>query len=191
MKHKQSYTVRKRKQVELKLSVPVAVVPSLPPKRKPGRPKKEVPVQALALPDLDHESDKKIVKAKQSFSRAMVDAEKMLMTKADFDGGGTPVDAFAVTKESLQRRVTRRLNVLDRYLTDDKLLELMTLSSLKEIGIYEGIMMDKSLVLQGQPTVILGHDDRQSINNLLPRILGELRRRGIISPQGQPIIVNP
>lgn len=174
-----------------KLTVPVAVVPSLPLKRKPGRPKKEVPTQALAVCDPDFAADKKIVKAKQSFSKAMIDAEKMLMTKADFDGGGTSADAFTVTKESLQRRVTRRLNVLDRYLTDDKLLELMTMSSLKEIGIYEGIMMDKSLVLQGQPTVIIGNDDRQAINNLLPRILGELRRRGMVSAQGQPIIVNP
>ncbi len=100
---------------------------------------------------------------------------------AGFDGGGTNEDAPIITKESLERRVARRLNVLDRYLTDERLLSLMAMSNLKEIGIYEGIMLDKSLVLKGQPTVIIGSSDRAEMDNVLPRLLAEVRRRKLIT----------
>ena len=86
-----------------------------------------------------------------------------------------------MSKESLQRRVTRRVNVLDRFLTDDKLIELLSFSSLKEIGIYEGIMLDKSLVLQGQPNVIIGSDDRSAMASVLPRLLQELKKRNLVA----------
>jgi hypothetical protein len=120
-------------------------------------------------------------KALAVFRRAMADAEKASMTPESFDGGGTAENAFSVTKESLQRRVTRRLNVLDRFLTDDKLIELLAFSSLKEIGVYEGIMLDKSLVLQGQPNVIIGNDDRSAMSSVLPRLMEELKRRNLIA----------
>jgi hypothetical protein len=109
------------------------------------------------------------------------DAEKLGMTQPEFDGGGTKQDAHTITKEGLERRVARRLNVLDRFLTDDKLIELLSFSSLKEIGIYEGIMLDKSLVLKGQPNVIIGNEDRQAIDNALPRLMDELKRRGLVA----------
>ena len=48
---------------------------------------------------------------------------------------------------------------------------------MREIGIYEGIMMDKSLILKGQPNVIIGNADRIQIDNVLPRLLDELHRR--------------
>ena len=134
------------------------------------------------MPEFNPESsDAKKAKELTVFRRAMADAEKAMMTPEDYDGGGTREGAHAVTKESLQRRVTRRLNVLDRYLTDDKLVELLTFSSLKEIGIYEGIMLDKSLVLQGQPTVIIGSDDRNAMASVLPRLMDELKRRKLIT----------
>jgi hypothetical protein len=119
-------------------------------------------------------------KALVVFRKAMADAEKALMPPEDYDGGGTSEAAHSVTKESLQRRVTRRLNVLDRFLTEDKLIELLAFSSLKEIGIYEGIMLDKSLVLQGQPTVIIANDDRNAMASVLPRLMDELKRRKLI-----------
>lgn len=171
-------------------SVPVVEevsLPSLPPKRRRGRPKKvnvftsEVGAGSATFEDAKKLNPQKDSKALVVFRRAIADAEKALMTAEEFDGGGTAQDAFAVTKESLQRRVTRRLNVLDRFLTDDKLVELLAFSSLKEIGIYEGIMLDKSLVLQGQPTVIIGNDDRNAMSSVLPRLLEELKRRKLIA----------
>lgn len=175
--------------------VELAPLQLAPPKRGRGRPRKnpmELPAEGLVPSSV--KADVKTLtkdmdaKALTVFRKAMADAEKALMTPEDFDGGGTAETAHSVSKESLQRRVTRRLNVLDRFLTDDKLIELLSFSSLKEIGIYEGIMLDKSLVLQGQPTVIIGNDDRNAMASVLPRLMDELKRRKLIGHT--PINVN-
>ena len=175
------------------LAEPVGVG-SVPPQHEPplkrgrGRPRKH-PLNALgalnpaeikaAFDANDAENDK--IKGLITFRRALVDAEKLNMSASDYDGGGTTEGAPILSKESLQRRVARRLNVLDRFLTDDKLIELLAMSSLKEVGIYEAIMLDKSQVLSGQPNVIIGTDDRAKINDVLPRILNECKRRGLIA----------
>jgi hypothetical protein len=140
----------------------------LPLKRKRGRPRKTLSPTEVAP------------KILRTFKRVLEDQE-LIVAEPVYDGGGTRVDAPAVTKESLERRVSRRLNVLDRYLTDERLLALLGASSLKEVGIYEGIMLDKALVLKGQPTVIIGSEDRAHIDQLLPRLLSELRNRKLIT----------
>lgn len=172
---------------------------SLPlPKRGRGRPRKN-PLSTLDTSELveDHAfTDKKTGKSVKDgrelvvFRKMIADAEKAQMADSEFDGGGTAEAAPAVTKDSLLRRVTRRLNVLDRFLTDDKLIELLAFSSLKEIGVYEGIMLDKSMVLQGQPTVIIGNDERKELRDTLPRLMEELKRRGLINQSAQPKMLN-
>ena len=151
-------------------------------KRKPGRPRKVV--QHLTDPiarELEVQKGTFDPKALVTFRRAIADAEKLLMNPAEADGGGTPDELPIVAKESLQRRVTRRLNVIDRYMTDDKLIELLSFCSLKDIGIYEGILLDKSQVLSGNPNVIIGSDERARINEVMPRLMTELKRRGLIT----------
>jgi hypothetical protein len=146
---------------------------------KTGKPKKSNAVPAVAAAPSPPSLKAPLAKLKKTFEKAMTDAEPLAL--GQFDGGGTPQDGHVITKESLERRVARRLNVLDRYLTDDRLHELLLGSSLKEIGIYEGIMLDKSLVLKGQPTVIIGQEDRQAMDTVLPRLLSELKRRKLIT----------
>ena len=144
------------------------------PAKKIGRPKGSKNKSTL-------EREQQLVpKVKRTFSRMVADALP-LMAPVSEDGGGTLETAPSVTRESLERRVSRRLNVLDRYLTDTRLHELLTASGLKEIGIYEGIMMDKALVLKGQPTVIIGSEERLKLNEVLPALLTELRRRKLIT----------
>ncbi len=124
-------------------------------------------------------------KALTVLKNVAADTEKLneltVLVAPENDGGGTHENSPTITKESLERRISRRLNVLDRYLTDDRLHQLLMQSTLKEIGVYEGIMMDKSLVLKGQPTVIIGNADRAEIDNVLPRLLTEIKRRGLIT----------
>ena len=103
------------------------------------------------------------------------------LIQPEFDGGGTAENTPIITKESLERRVARRLNILDRYLTEERMIAVLEKAPLREIGVYEGIMMDKSLILQGQPTVIVGNDDRANIEQVLPKLLNELRRRKLIT----------
>ena len=165
-------------------SSPLTVTP------KRGRPKgsknksgKEKDPQEKGL--LKSEAPGRTLKPKAStvLKNMVADVEALhqlpALVAAEHDGGGTHETSPTITKESLERRISRRLNVLDRYLTDDMLHTLLTQSSLKEIGIYEGIMMDKSLVLKGQPTVIIGNADRAGIDSVLPRLLQELKRRGL------------
>jgi hypothetical protein len=150
-----------------------------------GRPKgsknKSTLAKLASTPSLTPTAAKRELSAKikQTFEKTLADASQLMVP--EFDGGGTSEKAPKVSKESLERRVARRLNVLDRFLTDDKLLQLLQGSSLKEVGIYEGIMLDKSLVLQGQPTVIIGQNERSQIDEALPKLLAELRRRKLIT----------
>jgi len=119
-------------------------------------------------------------KLERTFKRMVTDATALIAPVSE-DGGGTLETAPSVTRESLERRVSRRLNVLDRYLTDQRLHELLLASGLKEIGIYEGIMMDKLMVTKGQPNVIIGTAERTKLSEVLPALLTEMRRRNMIT----------
>lgn len=146
--------------------------------KKVGRPRKlGVSKSAESEPTLPKPSTDKRVET--VFKKVIEDAS--VLAAAQFDGGGTPEAAPVATKESLERRVNRRLNVLDRYLTDERLEQLLLGSSLKEIGVYEGIMLDKALLLKGSPTVIIGNEDRAAMDSVLPRLLSELKRRKMIT----------
>jgi len=121
-------------------------------KRGPGRPRKvnpfEKPVSAIPAIPATVANDPKLL---TTFRRALADAEQAFMTPADFDGGGTAEGAPTVTKESLQRRVTRRLNVVDRYLTDEKLIELLAFSNLKRWeSTKEFYLISRSCLLDSQ-----------------------------------------
>ena len=130
--------------------------------RRRGRPRKKPEEKALAT--LNKVAD-----------------DVVTLEQPEFDGGGTAENTPTITKESLERRVARRLNILDRYLTEERLVAMLEKAPLREVGVYEGIMMDKSLILQGQPTVIVGNDDRANIEQVLPKLLNELRRRKLIT----------
>jgi hypothetical protein len=52
-------------------------------------------------------------------------------------------------------------------------------SKLKEIAIAEAIYMDKSLILKGQPTLIVGAAERVKLNEVMPALLAEMRRRNM------------
>ena len=143
------------------------------PAKRIGRPKGSKNKSTL-------EREQLVPKVKRTFSRMVADALP-LMAPVSEDGGGTLETSPVVSRESLERRVSRRLNVLDRYLTDQRLTDLLAESKLKEIGIFEGIFLDKALVLKGQPTVIIGAAERTKIDEVLPALLSELRRRNMIT----------
>lgn len=152
---------------------------SVQPKRGRGRPRKN-PLPAIPTTIAKTFEEAKLnQKIEKTFKHALAEAvlAEMPISEALFDGGGTKQDGHVIDKPGLERRVARRLNVVDRYLTDDRLFNLLAQSSLKEVGIYEGIMMDKALVLKGQPTVIIGSEDRAAMDTVLPKLLAELHRR--------------
>lgn len=50
----------------------------------------------------------------------------------------------------------------------------------KDLAIAAGILLDKAQLLKGQPTQILTHAERAKMDELLPMVIKECQRRGII-----------
>lgn len=90
--------------------------------------------------------------------------------------------------DALEKRVTHRLDVLDRYLTDEVLTAKLEKAGLKDTGIYEGIFMDKLLLLKGQPTSILKIEDSMKLDELGTAILREIKQRGLSATLTQQIV---
>lgn len=123
--------------------------------------------------------ERNIAKASQTLERVTKDV--IALSAPLEDGGATSELGPVIDKDSLSRRISRRLNVLDRYLTDDRLTGLLEISGLKEIGVYEAIMMDKLLLTKGEATVIVGSKDRAAMDEVLPKLLDELKRRKLVT----------
>ena len=81
--------------------------------------------------------------------------------------------------EALEKRITHRLDVVDRYLTDEVLEAKLAKASLKDTGIYEGIFLDKLLTIKGQPTAILKIEDSMRLDELGTAIIREIKNRGL------------
>jgi hypothetical protein len=82
-----------------------------------------------------------------------------------------------VAREILEKRISHRLDVIDAYLDDETLLEKLKEAKLKDIGVFEGIQLDKLLVLRGQPNQIISMADHSKLDDLGPALLQELNRR--------------
>lgn len=65
-----------------------------------------------------------------------------------------------------------------RAITDEKLEK----ASPRDLAVISGIAADKHLLLTGQPTAILGVEDRRKMHELLPALLAEAKRRGMDVP---------
>ena len=84
-----------------------------------------------------------------------------------------------ITREALEKRISRRLEIIDTFFTEEKLIQKLEKANLRDITIMEGTMMDKLLILRGQPSMIIGHLERGKLNELVPALLEEIKRRGL------------
>jgi hypothetical protein len=65
------------------------------------------------------------------------------------------------------------------WLTEgDRLEILLSESKIKDVGVFAGIALDKTLLLDGSPTQIIGHAEQKKLDELLPALLNEVKRRG-------------
>lgn len=60
----------------------------------------------------------------------------------------------------------------------DNLELLLRETKLKDIGILLGISTEKVLLMEGAPTSIIGHAEGKKLDELLPALLDEVKRRG-------------
>lgn len=84
----------------------------------------------------------------------------------------------------IEDRVGRALG----YLDDQVLSE----AKAKDLAITLGILLEKRQLLRGEPTQILSVEERQGLNELLPRLIAEAKRRGLaIDVYGGEAVVAP
>lgn len=112
-------------------------------------------------------------------SKLPLNAARALDRKLQQKYSGEMEQIRPLATEALERRLTRRLDIVDRYLDEETLLSKLSESRLKDIGIYEAILLDKLLVIRGQPTAILRMEDSMKLDELGQAILQEIRRRGL------------
>ena len=69
---------------------------------------------------------------------------------------------------------------------------VMAAASGKDLAIMVGVLVDKAQLLRGQPTAILSTEERMSLRDLMPEMVREIRRRGlVIDATADEIIVTP
>jgi len=84
------------------------------------------------------------------------------------------------TKEELKVDVQYLSQRLVDYLKEgDRFERLLAESKAKDITVMMGILTDKMLVLEGQPTQIISQQQHQKMDQVLPALLEEMKRRGV------------
>ena len=89
-------------------------------------------------------------------------------------------------KEYLKERWTTLSGVIMTYLLEVvdqntgrlRLHNLLDESKLKDIGIMAGIATEKVLLMSGQPTQIIAETQHKKLDELMPVLLEEVKRRG-------------
>ena len=75
--------------------------------------------------------------------------------------------------EIIEDRMWRALQYMDDY--------SMSRATVKDLAIAFGILGDKRQLLKGEPTHIISHNERLNLNELAPKLIAEMERRGIKS----------
>ena len=96
--------------------------------------------------------------------------------------GPVPVRKGSIPTEELEARISHRLDLIHRYLTDETVLGRLAFTSYKDITVAEAIYMDKLMALRGQPSIIVGHATHKRLDELGPALIAELTKRGIKAP---------
>ena len=78
----------------------------------------------------------------------------------------------------ISRQVTDYLLEDNPKLGKNNLRLLLEETKLKDIGVFAGISTEKTLLMEGAPTAIIGHAEQKKLDELLPALLQEVKRRG-------------
>ena len=137
--------------------------------KKRGRPRKTNVKTEDLTPQLEADSPQSLLPSEGQTKGNLVDSIT------------APLPVGTIEKETLLQRVSNRLEILDRFLTPEIMLSKLATAKLRDLAVYESILVDKYLTLRGEPTVLVGATERSQLSEALPRILAVLERRGIIA----------
>jgi hypothetical protein len=91
----------------------------------------------------------------------------------------TPAHYTPVRKETIEKRLSRRLDLIDETLTDQQFVDRLNIASLKDVAVVEGIYLDKLTELRGQPNRVVGSDTRAKLTEFMAAAVQELSKRGM------------
>lgn len=141
---------------------------------KPTTPEQEADYIIEHLGNPDNPRTHKADAAGISLDRAMTIERRIESRYAELAERVRPV-----SRDILERRVSERLDIIDAFLTVDKFLEKLEKTSLKDIGIYEGILLDKLAAIRAAPSVGITTQDQAKLDQLAPALLKVLEQRGL------------
>lgn len=137
---------------------------------------------------LDHKDPAKMAefidKITEPFSRVQAVAESCGLSRDTAKDLSDKMNTrFQPVKEELRQvKVSELLGLIEdrlhrslEHLDDTK----MQAASAKDLAIAIGILVEKRQLLRGEPTQILSLEERQNLNDMLPAIIVEARRRGV------------
>ncbi len=81
-----------------------------------------------------------------------------------------------VTAAELLPMMTSRQKQLLQHMTVEKMAE----AGIRDLGVTFGILSEKVALARGEPTQILGTDDRKKLLDAMPFIIQEAERRGLV-----------
>lgn len=80
-----------------------------------------------------------------------------------------------VTGRQMLELLEERLMMALEYLGDAKMAE----ASARDLAVVIGVLAEKRALLRGEPTQIIGVEERRNLSELLPALLKEAERRGM------------
>lgn len=112
------------------------------------------------------------------------------------DSSGITAGNSTTTKVIRQSDVTRKHNTrealkagwanisrrtIDYLQVGDRLERMLDESKLKDIGIFAGISTEKTLLMEGEPTQIIGQSQHQALDRLGLALKDALDKRGLVT----------
>ena len=87
--------------------------------------------------------------------------------------------------EDLKHRTASLLKILTDYLLKDeagktKFERMLDETKVKDISVVFGILTEKLLRTQGQPTTIMAHQEQRTADELFNAVMQEAKRRGLV-----------
>lgn len=106
-------------------------------------------------------------------------AAKLPLTAMDKDLSSATSPARKYNKDYLKDRWTTLSGRMMDWLNEgDRLETLMAETKLRDLGVMLGIATEKVLLLEGQPTSIIGQAEHKKLEDLIPALMLEVQRRG-------------
>ncbi len=90
-----------------------------------------------------------------------------------------PIRPDRLLHPELEGRITRHIDLLNHYLDDKTFYQKLDKATFKDLMVAQAVLVDKLNLVQGNPTTIVGHQDRAKLDVLLPKLMAELSRRGL------------